>query len=91
MSLQIKASDLRIKHQCTNCSKWYTAHAVPWGDPLAIFVTGYCTHCHETYLSMRSVDGNTDAIQPMLQLVGHLLQCIPHDVDSFVNPVGPAH
>lgn len=51
--MAFKASDLRLKHQCAKCDKWHTAHAIPWGEPLAFLVTGYCPHCGASYVSLR--------------------------------------
>ncbi len=71
-----KLSDLRIKHQCQQCQHWHTAHAVPYGDPLAFLVTGYCPQCGATYLSLRhgSDEGVGGAAQ---QLAQHFLQAAP--------------
>lgn len=71
----LKPSDLRIKHQCSDCQAWLTAHAVPWGQPVALLVTGYCGHCGATYLSFRGTEG--DASPAALQLVSALLQGFP--------------
>lgn len=75
----LKPSDLRIKHQCLQCEHWLTAHAVPYGAPLAFLVTGYCPHCGATYLSLRegSEEGVGGAAQ---QLIEHFLQVVPRKV-----------
>ncbi len=74
-NVRLKPSDLRIKHQCSTCGHWHVAHAVPWGEPVAMLVTGYCGQCGATYLSLRGVDG--DAGGAALQLCGTLLQGFP--------------
>lgn len=73
---KLRAKDLRIKHQCTKCQHWLTAHAVPWGEPLALLVTGYCGHCGASYLSLRdaSESGIGGAAQ---QLSEYFLQAVP--------------
>lgn len=71
----LKPSDLRIRHQCDQCGHWHTVHAVPWGDPVALLVTGYCGRCGATYLSFRGTEG--DAGPAALQLVHTLLQGFP--------------
>lgn len=71
----LKPSDLRIRHQCSDCGHWLTAHAVPWGEPVALLVTGYCGHCGSTYLSFRGVEG--DAGPAALHLCHTLLQGFP--------------
>lgn len=72
----LKPSDLRIKHQCHQCDHWHTAHAVPYGAPLALLITGYCPHCGATYLSLReaSEEGVGGAAR---QLADHFLQVAP--------------
>lgn len=74
--MRLKASDLRIKHQCTKCDHWLTAHAVPWGEPLAMLVTGYCSHCGASYLSLR--DASEEGIEgAALDLARYFLQVAP--------------
>lgn len=73
--VRLKPSDLRIKHQCETCHHWGIAHAVPWGEPMALLVTGFCGHCGATYLSFRAVEG--DAGPAALHLVSTLLQGFP--------------
>lgn len=58
----LKPSDLRLKHQCQQCQAWHAAHAVPWGEPLAFLVTGYCPHCGASYLSLRQ--GSKEGVAP---------------------------
>lgn len=77
MSNRLKPSDLRLKHNCQQCGEWMTAHAVPWGEPLAMLVTGYCGKCGGTYLSLRAANEQGDAAPAALQLAGHFLQVFP--------------
>lgn len=79
--VRLKPSDLRIKHQCQQCERWHTAHAVPYGAPLALLVTGYCPHCGATYLSLReaSEEGVCGAAQ---QLADHFLQAVVRNSQS---------
>lgn len=74
--VRLKPSDLRIRHQCTKCDRWHTAHAIPWGEPLALLVTGYCPHCGASYLSLRqaSEEGIGGAA---CDLARHFLQIAP--------------
>ena len=72
---KLRAKDLRHKHQCQQGECWHTAHAVPYGAPLALLITGYCPHCGATYLSLReaSEEGVSGAAQ---QLVEHFSQAL---------------
>lgn len=83
MSTRIKSSDLRIKHQCQNCSQWITAHATLWGEPHALLKVGFCTHCQHSYFG---VDGMGDNAAPaVLQLVSHLLKSFPGTQQPVVH------
>lgn len=75
MTNQLRPSDLKLKHNCQKCGQPMTAHAVPWGSPLAFLVTGYCGKCGGTYLSLRegSEEGITGAAQ---QLIEHFHQVV---------------
>lgn len=74
--MRLKPSDLRIKHQCTKCQHWMTVHAVPWGEPLALLVTGYCFRCGASYMSLREATGEGVAGAAQ-QLVDHFTQVVP--------------
>ena len=76
--VRLKPSDLRLKHQCQQCQQWHTAHALPWGAPLAFLVTGYCPKCGASYLSLRqgSEKGVSGAAQ---QLSDYFRQFTIHD------------
>lgn len=82
--VRLKPSDLRIKHQCTKCERWHTAHAIPWGRPLALLVTGYCSHCGSSYLSLRQAgeDGIEGAAN---DLARHFLQIVPEAEQPEIN------
>lgn len=70
---QLRPSDLRLKHQCEQCGGWHAAHALPWGEPLAFLVTGYCGHCGASYLSLRQ--GSKEGVAPAArQLAAHFGQ-----------------
>lgn len=70
---RLRPSDLRLKHQCTKCGAWHAAHALPWGNPLAFLITGFCPHCESSYLSLRQ--GTSEGIGPAAQqLVEHFGQ-----------------
>lgn len=76
--MAFKASELRLKHQCAQCNKWHTAHAIPWGEPLAFLVTGYCPNCGASYLSLRDTgDGVSGAASDLSRYFGNYATSAP--------------
>lgn len=71
---KFKLSNLRLKRLCESCSKPMTAHAVPFGKPVSLLVTGFCEHCQSTYVSMDGL--GKDCAPAALQLAGHFLKTL---------------
>lgn len=62
-----KVDPCNLTHRCIcdECGGVMKANAVPFGDPLALLITGVCQHCYSTRISvdaMQSGDVRTAAM-----------------------------
>jgi hypothetical protein len=67
--------DLYAEKACQQCGKAVRVKAVPFGEPMALLLTGVCGHCYSTVIALDAMDGDVRVaalqLAEMFHQVGH--------------------